>query len=114
VLLAIVWGGAAVGVTLQLLPWPTPRELGVALYIALGWVAVLATPTIVADLGWTATAMIGAGGVLYTAGAIVYALQRPDPAPRVFGYHEIFHAFTLVAAGLHYAVIAFWVLPAAA
>jgi hemolysin III len=113
VLLAIVWGGAALGVFLQLLPRPTPRALGVVLYIALGWVAVLAMPALVDHIGWTATALIALGGVLYTTGAVVYALKRPDPAPRIFGFHEIFHAFTIVAAGLHYAVIAFWVLPLA-
>ncbi|HEX6391589.1 MAG TPA: hemolysin III family protein [Solirubrobacteraceae bacterium] len=109
VMLAIIWGGAAVGVFLQLLPRPTPRAIGVVLYIALGWVAALATPTLLDRLGWTPTLMIGLGGVLYTAGAVVYARKRPDPVPHVFGYHEVFHAFTLVAAALHYAVIAFWV-----
>jgi hemolysin III len=53
------------------------------------------------------------GGLLYTAGAVVYALKRPDPLPATFGYHEIFHACTIVAAAAHYAVIAFWVLPGA-
>lgn len=114
VLLAVVWGGAALGVVLQLLPRPTPRALGVVLYIALGWVAVLATPSLLDELGWTPTLLIGVGGVLYTAGAVIYALKRPDPSPRIFGYHEIFHAFTIVAAAAHYAVIAFWVLPVAA
>ncbi len=59
----------------------------------------------------TATAMVAAGGLLYTAGAIVYARQRPDPVPTVFGYHEIFHALVILAAALQYAVVAFWVLP---
>jgi hemolysin III len=111
VLLAVVWGGAALGVFLQLLPRPTPRAIGVVLYIALGWVAVLAFPALIEHLGWTATSLVALGGVLYTAGAIVYARRRPDPVPQVFGFHEIFHAFTIVAAGLHYAVIAFWVIP---
>lgn len=113
VLLAVVWGGAAVGVALQMLPRPTPRTIGVFLYITLGWVAVLAMPSLVSRIGWTPTSLIAAGGVLYTCGALVYALKRPDPVPRVFGFHEIFHAFTIVAAGLHYAVIAFWVIPLA-
>jgi hemolysin III len=55
--------------------------------------------------------MVAAGGLLYTIGALVYARQRPDPAPTVFGYHEIFHALVILAAALQYAVIAFWVLP---
>jgi hemolysin III len=108
-LLVVAWSGAAVGVVLQLLPRPTPRALGVALYIALGWVALLAMPALVREIGWTPTLLIAAGGVLYTLGAIVYARKRPDPLPNVFGYHEVFHAFTLGAAGLHYAVVAFWV-----
>jgi hemolysin III len=114
VMLAVVWGGAAVGVFLQLLPRPTPRAVGVVLYIALGWVAALATPTLLDKLGWAPTLLIGLGGVLYTAGAVIYALKRPDPAPGTFGYHEIFHALTIVAAAAHYAVIAFWVIPLAA
>ncbi len=113
VMLAVIWGGAAVGVFLQLLPRPTPRALGVVLYIALGWVAAVATPTLLDRLGLAPTLLIGVGGVLYTAGAVIYALKRPDPRPLVFGYHEVFHAFTIAAAAVHYAVIAFWVLPLA-
>jgi hemolysin III len=86
----------------------------VVLYIALGWVAALATPTMLDKLGLVPTLLIGVGGVLYTGGALVYALKRPDPRPLVFGYHEIFHACTIAAAAAHYAVIAFWVLPLAA
>ncbi len=111
VLLAVVWAGALLGVLLQLLPRPAPRGLSVLVYVALGWVALAALPELLADLGVVATTLVLAGGLLYTLGAIVYGLRRPDPAPRVFGYHEVFHAFTVVAAGLHYAVIAFWVLP---
>jgi hemolysin III len=114
VMLAVIWGGAAVGVFLQLLPRPTPRAVGVALYITLGWVAALATPTLLDRLGWTPTLLIGLGGVLYTGGAVIYALKRPDPVPTTFGYHEIFHACTIAAAAAHYAVIAFWVIPLAA
>ena len=61
----------------------------------------------------TGTALVVAGGLLYTAGALVYALKRPDPVPTVFGYHEVFHALVIVAAALQYAVVAFYVLPAA-
>jgi hemolysin III len=111
VLLAVVWAGALLGVLLQLLPVPAPRWLSVLVYVALGWVALAALPELLADLGVVATTLVLAGGLLYTVGAIVYGLRRPDPVPRVFGYHEVFHALTVVAAGLHYAVIAFWVLP---
>jgi hemolysin III len=62
-------------------------------------------------LGITAMALVGAGGALYTAGAVIYATRRPDPAPTVFGYHEIFHALVIGAAALQYAVVAFYVVP---
>jgi hemolysin III len=112
-LLAVVWGGALTGAVLELRPTPTPRGLGVGLSIALGWIVLLAMPSVVDELGWVATALMGLGGVLYTVGAVVYARRRPDPLPAVFGYHEIFHALTIAGAAFHYAVIAFWVLPLA-
>ena len=77
----------------------------------LGWVAVVVMPEMMSDLGITATALVAGGGLLYTVGAVIYALRRPDPSPTVFGYHEIFHLLVIAAAGLQYAVIAFWVLP---
>jgi hemolysin III len=112
-LLAVVWGGALMGAVLALRPTPTPRGVGVGLYVALGWIGVLAMPSVVGELGWVATALIGLGGVLYTVGAVIYARRRPNPLPAVFGYHEIFHALTIAGAAFHYAVIAFWVLPLA-
>jgi hemolysin III len=80
-------------------------------HLLLGWVAVAAFPDLLAELGVTATAMVVGGGILYTLGALVYALKRPDPAPAVFGYHEVFHALVIAAAALQYAVVAFFVLP---
>ena len=77
----------------------------------LGWVSVVVMPEMMSDLGITATALVAGGGLLYTVGAVIYALRRPDPSPTVFGYHEIFHLLVIAAAGLQYAVIAFWVLP---
>jgi hemolysin III len=112
-LLVLVWSGALAGAVLELLPWSTPRWLSVVVYLALGWAAIVAVPQLVAALGLVASLLAILGGLLYTAGAIVYGLRRPDPAPRVFGYHEVFHGFTLAAAAAHYALIAFWVLPAA-
>jgi hemolysin III len=76
------------------------------LYLLLGWVAVWFTKTIVHDAGWAATVLLAAGGALYSIGAVVYGLRRPDPWPTTFGYHEIFHACTAVAAICHY--IAMW------
>ena len=112
-LLIAVWAGALAGIARELVWTRAPRWLGVAAYIALGWLAVLCAPTLISDLGWSVT-LVAAGGVLYTLGAVVYALRRPDPWPRSFGYHEIFHALVIAAAALHLAVIALVVLPAEA
>jgi hemolysin III len=109
-ILIAVWSGAAGGVLLKLAWIDAPKWLIAVVYIALGWVAAAATPTFWRDLGAVPTLMIGAGGLLYTVGAVVYATQRPDPSPRVFGYHEVFHLLVIAAALLQYAVIAFWVI----
>jgi len=109
--LAVVWTGALVGMTASLAWIDAPRWLSAAVYVALGWVAVAAFPQLVLHLGILPTAMLVLGGLLYSAGAAVYALRRPDPAPAVFGYHEVFHAFVIAAAVAHYAVVAFVVLP---
>ena len=79
----------------------------------LGWVGVALFPHMLEELGITPTAMVAAGGVLYTVGAVVYAYQRPDPVPAVFGYHEVFHVLVIAAAAIQYAVVAFFVLPGA-
>jgi hemolysin III len=112
-LLIAVWAGALAGIARELVWTRAPRWLGVAAYIALGWLAVLCAPTLISELGWSVT-LVAAGGVLYTLGAVVYALRRPDPWPRSFGYHEVFHALVIAAAALHLAVIALVVLPAEA
>jgi len=99
---AVVWGGAVLGVLVRMLWLHSPRYLTVPLYIALGWVAVFVFPEVAHTAGVATLTLLVAGGVCYSVGAIIYALRRPDPAPRVFGYHEVFHAFTLVAACCHY------------
>jgi hemolysin III len=114
VVLVLIWTGAAGGIVLSLL-WPdAPRPVSAAIYISLGWVAIIAMPQMAERLGWVGVGMIALGGVLYSLGAIVYARKRPDPYPTVFGYHEIFHVLVVAAAALHFAVIAFFVLPLAA
>jgi hemolysin III len=113
VVLVLIWTGAAGGIVLSLV-WPdAPKPVSAAIYISLGWVAIIAMPQMLDRLGVLGVGMIVAGGLLYTAGAIVYARKWPDPAPTVFGYHEIFHVLVVVAAALHFAVIAFLVLPLA-
>jgi hemolysin III len=111
VILAVVWGGAAGGVILNLLWTTAPKWVSALVYVALGWVAIAAVPQLWEGLGWLGMLGLGAGGLLYTAGAVVYASGRPDPAPQVFGYHEVFHVLVIAAAAAHYAVIAFGVLP---
>ena len=109
VLLCVAWGGALAGVTLSLL-WPmAPKWVSAAAYLAVGWAGATAIPSL-AGYAWTAFALLAAGGVLYTVGAVVYALGRPDPAPKVFGYHEIFHALVVVAAALHFAAVGIVIL----
>lgn len=109
--LGVVWIGAALAIARTLVWVDAPRWISVVLGIGLGWVGLLAFPRIVDVTGISGTLLVLAGGVLYTLGALVYLLRRPDPAPTVFGYHEVFHLLTIVAAGCQFAAIAFFVLP---
>lgn len=111
-LLATVWIGALAAASLHLLWIDAPKWLSAVLYVVLGWTGVAAMPAMVAQAGWTPALLLAAGGVCYSAGAGVYALRRPDPVPAVFGYHEVFHALVVVAAGAHYAAVALCILPA--
>ena len=111
VILVVVWAGALAGVVMKLVWIDAPKSLVAILYLALGWVAIAAFPTMLDELGITGTALVAVGGLIYTVGALVYAFQRPNPAPAVFGYHEVFHALVILAASLQYAVIAFYVIP---
>jgi hemolysin III len=109
-ILTIVWTGVAVAIGLKVFLPNVPKRVSAGIGIALGWVAIVAVSQLL-KLPVAALALIFAGGLAYTLGGVAYALKRPDPFPRVFGYHEIFHVLTLVAAGLQYAAIAFYVLP---
>jgi hemolysin III len=111
IILIVVWAGALAGVLMKLVWIDAPKALVAVTYIMLGWVAVAAFPAMIERLGVAATTLVAVGGLLYTLGALVYAFQRPDPAPSVFGYHEVFHALVILAAALQYAVIAFYVIP---
>jgi hemolysin III len=105
--LSLVWIGALGGVALKAI-WPhLPRWVGAPLYLALGWGAVAIMPEVLHRGGVAALALIAAGGIIYSAGAIFYALRRPNPWPTVFGHHEFFHACTLVAAICHYIAVYF-------
>jgi hemolysin III len=109
--LAVVWSGAAAAIALKFAWVDAPKALAAALGVALGWAGVVALPQLVKEVGAAATVLVLAGGVLYTAGAVVYALRRPDPLPAVFGYHELFHAFVVAGVACHYVSVAFFVVP---
>jgi hemolysin III len=111
VVLAVVWSGAALAIVLKFAWVNAPKALAAALGVALGWAGVVALPQLAQELGAGATALVLAGGTLYTAGAVVYALRRPDPAPAIFGYHELFHAFVVAGVACHYVSVAFFVVP---
>jgi hemolysin III len=105
-LLGIVWGGAVAGIVLSLVWVDAPRWLSAAIYVALGWVAIIGLPQLWDRAGAMAVALLATGGLLYTIGAVIYARRRPDPVPRVFGYHEVFHVLVIAAAAVHFAAIA--------
>jgi hemolysin III len=113
VILAIAWVGAAAGVAFSLGWLHAPRSVRAGSYLTLGWLALIAVPQLVRELGVAPLVLLGAGGLLYSVGAIIYASQRPDPWPRTFGFHEIFHALVIAAAGAQYAAVVGWVLPGA-
>jgi hemolysin III len=114
VVLVSVWAGAAAGVTLSLAWITAPRWLQAACYLALGWVAVIALPQLADRAGVAPLVLLGAGGLLYSLGAAVYALQRPNLWPRTYGFHEVFHTLVIAAAVVHFIAIAGWVVPSAA
>jgi hemolysin III len=112
VVLASVWAGALAGVAMSVAWITAPRVLVAASYLALGWVAVVAMPQLARTLGVAPLVLFAVGGLLYTLGAVVYALRRPNPWPRTFGFHEIFHALVIAAATVHFVAMAGWVIPA--
>jgi hemolysin III len=105
-LLTVVGVGAAAGVVLKLLAFHKVRWLGFALYPILGWAAVAATPVLANHLSTTQLLLIVAGGISYTVGFPVLLTKWPDPWPKVFGYHEVWHGFTVIAAVLHFSAVA--------
>jgi hemolysin III len=112
-LLGVAWGGAAAGVAFSLGWIEAPRAVKAGSYLVLGWLAVIAIPQLLGELTLTPLVLLAGEGLLYSGGALVYATQRPDPWPRTFGFHEVFHALVIVAAAAHYIAVVGWVLPAA-
>jgi hemolysin III len=109
--LAVAWSGAAAAIVLKFAWVGAPKALAAAVGVALGWAGVVALPQLAEEVGAAATGLVLVGGALYTAGAVVYALRRPDPRPAVFGYHELFHALVVAGVACHYASVAFFVVP---
>ena len=114
VVLIGVWAGALAGVAFSVAWIGAPRSLTAGTYLALGWFAVITIPQLVDRLPVVPLALLAAGGVLYTVGALVYAAKRPNPWPRTFGFHEVFHALVVAAVLAHFVALAGWVLPLAA
>jgi hemolysin III len=112
-ILVVVWAGAIAGAIVEMIWIGHPKWVSATVYLAIGWVAVAAFPELWDALGPLGASLLAGGGLLYTAGAVVYATQRPDPNPAIFGYHEVFHAFVIAAALVHFSVIAFFALPRA-
>ena len=110
-ILAVVWIGAVAGAIVEMVWIDHPKWASALIYLSLGWVAAVAFPELWSAMGVAGTLLVAVGGLLYTAGAVVYATQRPNPNPAVFGYHEVFHLFVIAAALAQYAAIAFFALP---
>jgi hemolysin III len=110
-LLALAWTGAAAGVVVTVLRLERWHALGFTMYLVLGWLAVVATPQLLQTLSRPELALLVAGGLLYTVGAIVLARKRPDPNPRVFGYHEVWHSFVVGASACHFTLVLLLVHP---
>jgi hemolysin III len=104
-LLAGVWLAAAVGAVLKMVRFDVSNVAGSTLYIVMGWAAVVAMPQLVTRLPAGALALLAAGGVIYTLGAVVLFRHWPNPVPRVFGYHEVWHTMVVIAVACHYAVM---------
>ena len=114
VALVAVWAGAAGGIAMSVAWITAPRILVALSYLLVGWAGVIGVPQIAERLPAAPLVLLAVGGVLYTIGAVVYALKRPNPWPRVFGFHEVFHALVVVAALAHFIAMAGWVVPFAA
>ena len=104
-ILALAWAGAVAGITIKILSIDRLAILGGALYIVLGWLVIVALPKIVHGLSPTGLALLFAGGVLYTTGAVVLWRRWPNPSPRWFGYHEVWHSMVIAASLCHYVAI---------
>lgn len=108
-ILASVWSGVLLAIVIKVVWADGPRWIAASIGVVLGWLGIATLPQALSEGGNTAVGLVLAGGMLYTLGAAVYALRRPDPFPSVFGFHEIFHLFVIGAVGCHYAAILLFV-----
>jgi hemolysin III len=109
--LSLVWGGAVVGIVFRQV-WLDAPQWAVAIpYVVVGWCAMVAAPQLVRGLGWSGFWLMLVAGVAYTSGALIYARKRPNPWPGVFGFHEVFHACTVIGAGTFAYIVVFIALP---
>lgn len=106
VLLVAVWACAVAGSVMELALAEASKWIMAGICIGLGWVSIIALPQIASEIGAIGTMLLALGGVAYTVGAIIYAAQRPNPVPNVFGYHEVFHALVVIAIALQYSAVA--------
>ena len=111
VVLASVWAAALLGIAFALAWIDAPRALVAGTYLAVGWAGLVAVPQLLREVGVTAFVLFLIGGLLYSVGATIYAARRPDPWPRVFGFHEMFHTLVIAAAVVHFIAMAGWVVP---
>jgi hemolysin III len=113
VVLVSVWTGALAGIVMSVAWISAPRWLQALAYLMVGWVAVLAVPQLADRAGVAPLVLLAVGGALYTLGALVYALRRPNLWPRTYGFHEVFHTLVIAAAIVHFVAMAGWVVPSA-
>jgi len=110
-MLVTIWSLALAGVVVAVFKLNLPRWVGSLLYVGMGWVSILVAPAVVEAMGWGPVLLLMLGGILYTIGAVIYAMKRPNPFPRIFGFHEIFHLFVIAGSIVFAVVITVWVLP---
>ena len=111
VLLTVVWGMALAGIAMKMIWVSAPKWLSALIYVAVGLVGALAAGSLAGSVGLVAVSVLALAGAMFIAGALIYALERPNPVPNVFGYHEVFHVLVVVGAALDFSVIAGWVVP---
>ncbi len=110
-ILNVIWTLALVGIASSIFTVKLPRWANAALYVAMGWVVILAIPAFLAALPWISVAILFLGGVLYTTGAVIYARKKPDPFPTIWGYHEVFHLFVILGSIAFVTCVWVWALP---